>query len=82
MQWPFKTTVSFVAPYGKVVRVQYAVSAMSAAEAQIELQNRLLGEEVFGYLVEDVVAATGQEAFQLQLPDNCVQLLDQARAAA
>jgi hypothetical protein len=82
MQWPFKTTVSFVAPYGKVVRDQYAVSAMSAAEAQIELQNRLLGEEVFGYVVEDVVAATGQEAFQLQLPDNCVQLLDQARAAA
>ena len=46
MQWPFKTTVSFVAPYGKVVRVQYAVSAMSASEAQIELRQRLLGEEV------------------------------------
>jgi hypothetical protein len=75
MQWPFKTTVSFVTPYGKVVRVQYAVSAMSASEAQIELRQRLLGEEVFGHVVEDVVAATGQEAFQFKLPDNCVQLL-------
>jgi hypothetical protein len=47
---------------------------VSASEAQIELQQRLLGEEVFGYVVEDVVAATGQEAFQFKLPDNCVQL--------
>ena len=82
MQWPFKTTVSFAGRDGKVVRVHYAVSAMTASGAKTELEQRLLGEEVFGYVVEDVVAATGQEAFQLQLPDNCVQLLDQARAAA
>jgi hypothetical protein len=75
MQWPFKTTISFAGPNGSVVRVHYAVSAMSASEAQIELQQRLLGEEVFGYVVEEAVAATGQEAFQLKLPENCVQLL-------
>jgi putative alpha-1,2-mannosidase len=75
MQWPFKTTISFAAPDGKVVRVHYAVSAISASEAKIELEQRLSGEEIFGYVVEEVVAATGQEAFQLKLPEKCVQLL-------
>ncbi len=75
MQWPFKTTISFAGCDGKVIRVQYAISAMSASEAKIELEQRLFDEEVFGYVVEEVVAATGQEAFQLKLPDNCVQLL-------
>jgi hypothetical protein len=45
-------------PYLKLVR------------SNVELQQRLLGEEVFGYVVEDVVAATGQEAFQFKLPNN------------
>jgi hypothetical protein len=75
MQWPFKTTVRFAAADGNVVRLQYAVSAMSGSEAKIELEGRLLGQEVFGYVVEEVVAATGQEAAQLKLPDGCVQLL-------
>ena len=79
MQWPFKTTISFAAPNGNIVRVHYAVSAVCASEAKTELDQRLSREEVFGYVVEEVVAATGQEAFQLRLPENCVQLLGQAR---
>ena len=75
MQWPFKTTIAFGSAEGKVLRLQYAVSAMSASEAKNELEQRLLGEEVLGYIVEEVVPATGQEAFQLKLPENCVQLL-------
>jgi hypothetical protein len=75
MQWPFKTTVSFAGAQGKVVRVHYAVSAVSASQAKTELEQRLSREEVFGYVVEEVVAATGQEAFEFKLPENCVQLL-------
>jgi hypothetical protein len=48
---------------------------MSGSEAKIELERRLLGQEAFDYVVEEVVAATGQEAAQLKLPDGCVQLL-------
>ena len=48
---------------------------MSGSEAKSELEARLLGQEVFGYVIEEVVAATGQEAAQLKLPDGCVQLL-------
>jgi hypothetical protein len=75
MQWPFKTTVKFAGRDGNVVRLQYAVSAMSEREAKQELERRLLGQEVFGYTVEDVVAATGMEAAQLRLPQGCIQLL-------
>jgi hypothetical protein len=75
MQWPFKTTVRFAGRDGNVVRLQYAVSAMSGSEAKIELERRLLGQEAFDYVVEEVVAATGQEAAQLKLPHGCVQLL-------
>ena len=42
---------------------------------RVPLERRLLGQEVFGYTVEDVVAATGMEAAQLQLPEGCIQLL-------
>ena len=75
MQWPFKTTIKFAGRDGNVVRLQYAVSAMSERDAKQELERRLLGQEVFGYTVEDIVAATGKEAAQLNLPDGCVQLL-------
>ena len=75
MQWPFKTTVRFAGRDGNVVRLQYAVSAMSESEAKQELERRLLGQEVFGYTVEDIVAATGKEAAQFNLPDGCIQLL-------
>ena len=41
MQWPFKTTVRFAGRDGNVVRLQYAVSAMSESEAKQELERRL-----------------------------------------
>jgi len=75
MQWPFKTTVRFAGRDGNMVRLQYAVSAMSESEAKRELEQRLFGQEVFGYVVEDIVAATGEEAAQLKLPAGCIQLL-------
>lgn len=75
MQWPFKTTISFAAPDGNVIRVHYAVSAASASQAKAELEQPLVREEVFGYVMEEVVAATGQEALHLELPEDCVQLL-------
>jgi hypothetical protein len=75
MQWPFKTTVRFAGRDGNMVRLQYAVSAMSESEAKRELEQRLFGQEVFGYVVEDIVAATGKEAAQLKLPAGCIQLL-------
>jgi hypothetical protein len=53
--------------------IEYA--AASAAAAKAELERRLLGQEVFGYQIENVVAATGAEAAQLNLPDGCVMLL-------
>ena len=69
MQWPFKTTIKFVSDDRQTKRLQYAVSAASAAAAKAELERRLLGQEVFGYQIENVVAATGAEAAQLNLPD-------------
>jgi len=48
---------------------------MSGKEAKSELERRLRAEELLGYIVEDVVAATDKEAAQLNLPDGCVQLL-------
>jgi hypothetical protein len=75
MQWPFKTIVRFAGRDGNVVRLQYAVSASSGPEAKRELERRFLGQEVFGYIIENVVAASGQEAAQLNLPEGCIQLL-------
>ena len=46
---PFKTTIKFVSDDCQTKRLQYAVSAASAAAAKAELERRLLGQEVFGY---------------------------------
>jgi hypothetical protein len=75
MQWPFKTTVRFDGEQGSTTRLHYAVSAESASEAKSELERRFLGQEVFGYTIEHVVAATGHEAAQFELPNGCVMLL-------
>lgn len=48
---------------------------MSGTEAKSKLAHRLLVEELIGYVVEDAVPVTGQEAAALKLPDGCVQLL-------
>ena len=75
MYWPFKTTVVFVNDVGTEQRLRYAVSAEDSAEAKRELQRRLLAEEIFGYAVESVTAATVGEAANLKLPAGCIQLL-------
>jgi hypothetical protein len=62
MQWPFKTTIKFVSG-DRQKRLQYVVAADSAAAAKAELERRLLGQEVFGYQIETVVAATGSGPF-------------------
>ena len=74
MQWPFKTTVRYAGEQ-RTVRVQYAVCADSASAAKQEILRRFADEGVEGYAVEQVIAATGQEAAQLHLPDGCVVLL-------
>jgi hypothetical protein len=75
MYWPFKTTVKFAADAAQEIRLEYLVSAKNSIDAKSELERRLLGQEVFGYIVEKVVAATKQEAAMFKLPSGCVQLL-------
>ena len=74
MQWPFKTTVRYVQEH-KTLRIQYAVCADNVAAAQRELLRRFNEQQLNGYEIESVVAATGQEAARLNLPDDCVVLL-------
>ena len=79
MQWPFKTTVRYVQEH-KTVRIQYAVCADNIAAAKGQLLRRFTEQQLNGYEIEYVVAATGQEAARLNLPDDCVVLLAQSRA--
>jgi hypothetical protein len=74
MQWPFKTTVRYAAAQ-QIIRVQYAVCADSISAAKDQLLRRFADQGVEGYDVEHIVAATGQEAAQLNLPDDCCVLL-------
>jgi hypothetical protein len=75
MFWPFLTTVKFKTADGGVVRLEYAVSATDRKHAKSELKRRFLDQEVFGYVVEKVTAATSLEAMALKLPERCVMLL-------
>ena len=75
MFWPFLTTVKFKTKDGDVVRLEYAVSAIDRKHAKSELKRRFLDQEVFGYVVEKVMAATSLEALALKLPERCVMLL-------
>jgi hypothetical protein len=75
MFWPFLTTVKFKTEDGGVVRLDYAVSAIDRNHAKSELKRRFLDQEVFGYVVEKVTAATSLEALALKLPERCVMLL-------
>jgi len=75
MFWPFFTTVKFKTKDGGVVRLQYAVSAVDRNYAKSELKRRIMKQEVFGYVVEKVIAATSLEALALKLPERCVMLL-------
>jgi hypothetical protein len=75
MFWPFLTTVKFQNENGGVVRLEYAVSAVDRDHARSELKRRFLDQQVFGYEVEKVTAATSLEAMALKLPERCVILL-------
>jgi hypothetical protein len=75
MFWPFLTTVKFKTQDGGVVRLEYAVSAIDRNHAKSELKRRFLDQEVFGHVVEKVIAATSLEALALKLPERCVMLL-------
>lgn len=75
MFWPFLTTVRFKSRNGSVVRLEYAVSAADRGHARSELERRFLEQEVFGYTIEKVTAATSLEAMSLDLPAECVILL-------
>ena len=75
MYWPFKTTVKFTTDSAQEIRLEYLVSANRSIAAKCELERRLIDQEVFGYIVEKVVAATKQEAAMFKLPSGCVQLL-------
>ena len=75
MYRPFKTTVKFKSDDGREVRLQYLVSADNSIEAKCELERRFLNQEVFGYKIETIVAATCEEAAIFKLPAGCVQLL-------
>ena len=75
MHWPFKTTVKLTIDGAQEIRLEYLVSANSSIAAKCELERRLIDQEVFGYIVEKVVAATTQEAAMFNLPSGCVQLL-------
>ncbi len=75
MYWPFKTTVSFRDDNGRQIRLTYAVSAGDMIEAKCELERRLLSQEVFGYTIERIVAATKEEAAEFNLPAGCIALL-------
>lgn len=75
MFWPFKTIIKFVDGNGGEQRLCYAVSATSSDEAQAAIKSRLFSQEIFGFTVEHVVAATIGEAREIDLPTGCVQLL-------
>ena len=55
--------------------LDYWVSATTSEEAERNLKHKLLNNEVFGYRVADVRAATKDEAEWINLPPNCVMLL-------
>src|ERR1700689_377768 len=69
MQWPFKTTVRYVRKH-KPVRIQYAVCDDNVGAARRQLLRRFTEQHADGYEIENVVAATGQEAAWLNLPDD------------
>jgi hypothetical protein len=75
MYWPFVTTVAFDSQDGGVSRLEYAVSAVSSSDAAAELQRRFLNNELFGYRIESVIAATGEQERSLNLPPRCITLI-------
>jgi hypothetical protein len=52
-----------------------AASATDRDHARSELRRRFLDQEVFGYEIENVSAATSVEAVSVSLPERSVMLL-------
>jgi hypothetical protein len=75
MHASFRTTVRFRAYDGAEVRLDYLVAAASRIEAKTELERRFLGQEVFGYDIENVEPATDEEANEFPVPAGCVVML-------
>ncbi len=75
MHRPFLTTVTFKSELGNEFRLEYAVSATDTLEAKAELERRFFDLEVFGYTIENIVAAPRLQALLLKLPPRCVMLL-------
>ena len=75
MHRPFVTTVKFENENGGVVRLEYAVVALDAADAKTELERRFLDLEVEHYTIEKIIEATTLQARMLKLPPSCVMLL-------
>ena len=75
MHRPFVTTVKFENENGGVVRLEYAVAALDAADAKTELERRFLDLEVEHYTIEKIIEATTLQARMLKLPPSCVMLL-------
>ena len=75
MHRPFVTTATFENENGGVVRLEYAVAALDAADAKTELERRFLDLEVEHYTIEKIIEATTLQARMLKLPPSCVMLL-------
>ena len=70
--WPFLTTVKFKKPKWQR-RPPGIRSFRGRSGATKNLERRFLEQEVFGYTIEKVTAATNLEA--MCLPERCVMVL-------
>lgn len=75
MPWPFKTTISFRGNASLRTTYVYAVSAADMIDAKTEIERRFRDQELSGFTIERIEAATQQEASTYNLPAGCVQLL-------
>jgi len=66
MYWPFKTTVKFITDDARELCVKYLDSANSSFATKCELQRRFISQEVFGYVIEKVAAATNAGSSDVQ----------------
>jgi hypothetical protein len=76
MQLPFVTTVSFPDNDGMTVCLQYGVAAPNESAARVELQRRLINQEVHNYSISEIRRATSTEAAALNLSDGSIILLN------
>jgi hypothetical protein len=73
MNWPYKSTVSFIDASGTRLRVRYVVSASCIAAARDQIERLLLGHGLSDLIVEDVDPVTAEEQRRLDLPAGRLQ---------